>query len=104
MKYVKEYDGMLPAHLPGRPAGKQTTTLLPQERRRLPRRAFVWFTYLSLFLVTLNFVGSWLDVPQAYAAPTITLKGAPSKPNHISPTAGTASRTRSPAPITPGSG
>jgi hypothetical protein len=94
---------MQPAYLSGRPPGRQVTTLLSQRRRRLTRRAFVWFTYLGLFLVTLNFVGNWLNVPQVYAAPIVILKGAPSKPHRIGPTTGAASQTRGPTPITPGS-
>ena len=57
-----------------------------------------WFTCLGLLLILLNVWSTIFSTPQAFAATVhapVLLKGAPSKPNRISPTAGSTSSTSS---------
>jgi hypothetical protein len=70
------------------------------------RRLFFWAACLGLFLVFLNVLSGMIDSPLAYAQggpATIHLKGDPSHPNTISPTAGSTSHTRAYAPAAMGS-
>ncbi|HEU5383590.1 MAG TPA: RHS repeat-associated core domain-containing protein [Ktedonobacteraceae bacterium] len=79
---------------------------VPAKRRHLrpTRRVFFWAACLGLFLTLLSVLSGFIDSPLAYAVPlpaTIHLKGAPSHPNTLSPTAGSTSLTRTytPAPM-----
>ncbi len=77
----------------------------PRQRRRITRRVF-WFTSLGLFLLLLNVWSTIFSTPQAFAATVhapVVLKGAPSKPNRINPTAGTTSAASSYQPAAQGS-
>src|SRR5579875_2090578 len=60
------------------------------------RRLVFWAAWLGLLLIALNVISGIIDSPLAYAQPTpstVLLKGAPSHPNTVSPTAGSASLT-----------
>src|ERR1700738_1707204 len=68
-------------------------SFLKPKYRTLQRRIF-WFTCLGLLLILLNVWSTIFSTPQAFAATVhapVLLKGAPSKPNLISPTAGASS-------------
>src|ERR1019366_10410094 len=76
----------------------------PCQHRRIPCH-IAWFACLGLLLLVLNVWSTLLSTPQAFAAvrPPVVLKGAPSKPNRISPTAGTTSSTSQYHPAPEGS-
>ena len=76
--------------------GSRLIASSPPKRRRLVRRVFLP-TSLGLLLLFLLTLGSTLfGTPQASASvrPPVVLKGAPSRPNRVSSTAGSTSSTR----------
>ncbi len=89
-----------PSHFPDTPLVVRP----PGQRRRLTRRV-IWFASLGLLLLLLNLGSTILSTPQAYAAvrPPVVLKGAPSKPNVVSPTAGSTSLAQPSHPAPEGS-
>ena len=80
-------------------------SFLKHKYRTIQRRMF-WFTCLGLLLILLNVWSTIFSTPQAFAATVhapVLLKGAPSKPNLISPTAGSTSSTHTYQPAPQGS-
>src|SRR5689334_16803883 len=66
----------------------------PFRTHRPRKRGACWLVVLGLFLMVLNLGSPFLSTASAAPLPaTILLKGSPSKPNTISPTAGSTSVT-----------
>jgi hypothetical protein len=84
----------------------QITAPPPRHHDRCARRrVFFWAACLGLLLIFLNVLSGIISSPLASAISTpatIQLKGSPSHPNKMSPTAGSKSLTRSSTPASPG--